>query len=374
MARRGSERLSLPRPASRASTTLGGVGVCGGHSGRRSSASDRARRRLYVYTSTLFAMIFGTPRPTPALADRLAEFDELRERLGVEAGNAGPLAWQPASSNGARRPRRARSRSRDFMSRRPTWRRWRRAASVCLIPTMTTVWRCRAIPARWTAVRRDVRRSGLRVGRPRHPRFAFRCLLLPGKNKEPGQYRRRGIDVTRPGGGPPAHDGPPFESVPGLMREVVEWLGHGDIDAHVAVRAAMAHLHLVSVHPFRDGNGRVARIVQSLVLAREGLLAPKYILDGGVPRLQRAGRIARRCKRLRVVALQPERDPGPSVDILRRRLISSRLRNDSISSPRPVLDGQCSRTWWRSEGGAAGLVTALEQSMFNGVDRASYIF
>ena len=38
----------------------------------------------------------------------------------------------------------------------------------------------------------------------------------------------------------------------------------------------MAHLNVVSVHPFRDGNGRVSRIVQSLVLAREGLASPEF--------------------------------------------------------------------------------------------------
>jgi Fic family protein len=55
--------------------------------------------------------------------------------------------------------------------------------------------------------------------------------------------------------------GPPHDEVPGLMREVLDWLEQGDVDAHVAVRAAMAHLHLVSVHPFRDGNGRISRIL-----------------------------------------------------------------------------------------------------------------
>jgi Fic family protein len=39
----------------------------------------------------------------------------------------------------------------------------------------------------------------------------------------------------------------------------------------------MAHLNLVSIHPFRDGNGRVARIIQSLVLAKEGLLRPELV-------------------------------------------------------------------------------------------------
>ena len=169
------------------------------------------------------------------------------------------------------------------------------------------------------------------------------------KDQDPGQYRRQGIEVTRPGGGPPAYVGPPFETVPELMREVVEWLGHGDLDAHVAVRAAMAHLHLVSVHPFRDGNGRVSRIVQSLVLAREGLLAPEFVSIEEYLGFN-TERITQRCKRFRVGRTSPSATPVPG-STSACRLISSRLGDDSISSPRPVLDGRCSRTWWRSEGG-----------------------
>ena len=61
------------------------------------------------------------------------------------------------------------------------------------------------------------------------------------------------------------------------MQEVTTWLAGGDQDAHLIVRAAMAHLHIVSAHPFLDGNGRISRIVQSLVLARGGLLAPEFV-------------------------------------------------------------------------------------------------
>ena len=39
----------------------------------------------------------------------------------------------------------------------------------------------------------------------------------------------------------------------------------------------MAHLNLVLVHPFTDGNGRMARCLQSLVLAREGILSPVFV-------------------------------------------------------------------------------------------------
>ena len=39
----------------------------------------------------------------------------------------------------------------------------------------------------------------------------------------------------------------------------------------------MAHLNLVMIHPFRDGNGRMARCLQSLVLARGGVLSPEFM-------------------------------------------------------------------------------------------------
>ncbi len=38
----------------------------------------------------------------------------------------------------------------------------------------------------------------------------------------------------------------------------------------------MAHLNLVMIHPFRDGNGRMARAQQTLILAREKILAPEF--------------------------------------------------------------------------------------------------
>ncbi len=94
------------------------------------------------------------------------------------------------------------------------------------------------------------------------------------RDRLPGRYRRRGIAVTAPGGGI-AYQGPPSDEVPGLMAELVAWLQAPGPDEPAVVRAAMAHLHLVLIHPFVDGNGRMARILQSLVLAREGVLTPE---------------------------------------------------------------------------------------------------
>ena len=62
----------------------------------------------------------------------------------------------------------------------------------------------------------------------------------------------------------------------GLMAELVEWLNSGDLGSPVLVRAAMAHLNLVSIHPWRDGNGRMSRCLHTLVLARDKVLAPEF--------------------------------------------------------------------------------------------------
>ena len=68
-------------------------------------------------------------------------------------------------------------------------------------------------------------------------------------------------------------EGPEYEYVPSLIDELIDELAQ-DRDGPPLVRAAMAHLNLVLIHPFRDGNGRMARCLQSLVLVREGSVIP----------------------------------------------------------------------------------------------------
>jgi Fic family protein len=74
----------------------------------------------------------------------------------------------------------------------------------------------------------------------------------------------------------PVYVAPAPDEVPSLMAELVDWLNHGDLAAHLLVRAAMAHLNLVSIHPWRDGNGRMSRCLQTLVIARGGRLASEF--------------------------------------------------------------------------------------------------
>jgi Fic family protein len=65
--------------------------------------------------------------------------------------------------------------------------------------------------------------------------------------------------------------------VPGLVEELIEFLNSQDDDCpHVLIKGALAHLNLVLIHPFSDGNGRMARCLQTLVLAREGILESEF--------------------------------------------------------------------------------------------------
>lgn len=94
--------------------------------------------------------------------------------------------------------------------------------------------------------------------------------------RHPGKWRPGAIFVRRSQTGEKVYEGPEFDKVQPLMHEFVQSLQKKDDAAPVVVRAAMAHLNLVMIHPFSDGNGRMARALQTLVLARDGILAPTF--------------------------------------------------------------------------------------------------
>lgn len=95
------------------------------------------------------------------------------------------------------------------------------------------------------------------------------------KNR-PGRWRAGTIYVRQEESGNIVYEGADVEKVPDLMGKLVDSLNH-DPGQPTIVRAAMAHLNLVMVHPFRDGNGRMARCLQSLVLARSGVSSPIFM-------------------------------------------------------------------------------------------------
>lgn len=92
--------------------------------------------------------------------------------------------------------------------------------------------------------------------------------------KWPGRYRQGPVYVEVEATGDIAHQGAPGEGLTDLMKSFAASALEGD-DPLIA--AAMAHLNLVLIHPFKDGNGRMARIVQNLALSRESDIAPVFM-------------------------------------------------------------------------------------------------
>lgn len=96
------------------------------------------------------------------------------------------------------------------------------------------------------------------------------------KNR-PGLWRAGAIFVRDDATGEVVYEGADIGDVPALMQELTTQLDDAEAgDSPALVRAAMAHLNLVMIHPFRDGNGRMARCLQTLVLARERILEPVF--------------------------------------------------------------------------------------------------
>ena len=118
------------------------------------------------------------------------------------------------------------------------------------------------------------------------PTFKFEASLIKALHfqmmsfdlaKSPGRWRSNDAYVRDERSGEILYRGPDPRAVPKLVDELLEELRSPDAACPDLVRAAMAHLDLVMIHPFRDGNGRMARGLQTLVLAREGDLPQEYI-------------------------------------------------------------------------------------------------
>jgi DNA-binding transcriptional ArsR family regulator len=289
-------------------------------------------------------MIYHTPRPDAALKAELAAFDALRDELGAQASVAGRWLgtlrrqWRAASAESSIEIEGFHVPEDETL-----------AIASGSEPTDPTDGDRMAL----SCYARAMDHAGVMSDDPVF-RWADRVVLdlhfdacYFQKDKEPGRYRRRG------------------------MGEIVDWLDHGDPDAHLIVRAAMAHLHLVSVHPFRDGNGRISRIVQSLVLARGGLLAPEFVSIEEYLGSNTSAYYAA-LQAVQGGSFQPERDATPFVRLcVEAHVAQARRRRGQLAEAGArwaYLEKLVDQRDWPDR-----LVIALEQSLFQGTDRAVYV-
>ena len=102
---------------------------------------------------------------------------------------------------------------------------------------------------------------------------AHRILMsgVRGKNKLPGEVRRsqNWIGGNRPGNA--RFVPPPPQDVPDALSTLERWL-HEDSSLPALVRTGLAHVQFETIHPFLDGNGRIGRLLITLLVEHWGLL------------------------------------------------------------------------------------------------------
>ncbi len=98
-------------------------------------------------------------------------------------------------------------------------------------------------------------------------------MLKYDLSKNPGRWRLGAVWV-HDAVGEVVYTAPKRELVDDLVVAALEQLNYSSPNS--VIRAALAHINLMMIHPFSDGNGRMARAVQSFVLASDGVLAPEF--------------------------------------------------------------------------------------------------
>jgi Fic family protein len=311
-------------------------------------------------------VISATPSPTPDLRAQLEELDRLRDDLGHEVGRAVP--WIGALRRQVRASSVEGSTSIEGFSVGP-------GEAVALVSGDQRVAPDDENRQAIACYARAMDHVGVMAA---DPSFSWSDRVILDlhfdacsfqRSESPGRWRAGPVGITG-SDGRIRYQAPDADEVPELMAEVVEWLRNGDHDAHTVVRAAMAHLHVVSVHPFRDGNGRISRIVQSLVLAQEGLMSPEF---GSIEEYlgEHTSEYYAALNEAHGPRYQPERDASDWVAFcVEAHLEQARRRLAQIKDAAArwaYLEQLVESRKWPDR-----LVIALEQSLVGGSDRAAY--
>lgn len=90
-------------------------------------------------------------------------------------------------------------------------------------------------------------------------------MLMEGLVANPGKYRRQGVGVVK--GSQIAHLAPPAENVIYLMKDLFTYLK--DKQELTLIKSCVFHYEMEFIHPFMDGNGRMGRLWQTIILMEE---------------------------------------------------------------------------------------------------------
>ncbi|MGB5917148.1 MAG: Fic family protein, partial [Phormidesmis sp.] len=86
--------------------------------------------------------------------------------------------------------------------------------------------------------------------------------LTAGLLTDAGKFRKKGVGIQK--GEQVIHMAPPAKRVPHLMSDLIDWVN--TTTEHALIKSCVFHYELEFIHPFMDGNGRMGRLWQTLIL------------------------------------------------------------------------------------------------------------
>jgi len=93
--------------------------------------------------------------------------------------------------------------------------------------------------------------------------LAAHGMMMKNIDSRAGRFRSKGVGIYR--GSQLVHMAPPADRVPYLIDQLLSWLATTEL--HPVIASAIVHYELEFIHPFSDGNGRLGRLWQTLILS-----------------------------------------------------------------------------------------------------------
>ena len=155
-------------------------------------------------------------------------------------------------------------------------------------------------------------------------------VMMSALIDEPGKFRSGGVGVFD--GKKAVHIAPPAEFVPGLIKDLFKWLKQAT--DHLLIKSCVFHYEFEFIHPFADGNGRLGRLWQSLILTRLHPLFQHLPIETMVHDRQMEYYQA-------INASSAKNDCGIFVDFMLREILNAlklHTESDVVESDNPVLD------------------------------------
>ena len=96
-------------------------------------------------------------------------------------------------------------------------------------------------------------------------------VMSAGKTRcKPTPYRDEQNVIRDAGTGRVVYMPPEASDVPAMMKDLIAWINQQVVELPIPIVAAMAHYQFATIHPYYDGNGRVARLLTNTVLHQHG--------------------------------------------------------------------------------------------------------